>query len=310
MSILKRPGWANYEIVNEGRLHNDKLKDRIGKMFDRLSLGYSPNHVVDKIANIIKIEKGDKFDYNKLTNEDIISIANSDFITRGKFTPTLRPSFAKEYQNTNNDVSDAFTTDVPTTSNEPVSLSFSAPTEISTPSIPTNVTTSEDSEEDEESYDEDEESYDEDDQAEMQSSTNTKDYHKSFMKDFLSGLDETQLMQYKKLHSTDDSNKKQLIDNEIQNRSSAPSEDAEKVDTCNCEKQDQVFSKEIPKENMKRIEQPRSSQIPTLKNYHKEHKPISKEAVKLSPTAVNKLLQENYLKQKQHKARIEEKYRR
>ena len=149
--------------------------------------------------------------------------------------------------------------------------------------------------------------------------TETKEYHKSFMKDFISGLDESQLMQYKKIHSNIDPNKnpaayvtKQLIDAEIQNRSSSSSssEGAEEVDTCNCEKQDQVFSKEIPKENMKRIEQPRSSQIPTLKNYYKEHKPISKEAVKLSPTAVNKLLQENYLKQKQHKVRIEEKYRR
>ena len=34
-----------------------------------------------------------------------------------------------------------------------------------------------------------------------------------------------------------------------------------------------------------------------------------KESVKLSPKQVNKLLQENYIKSKQHKTRIEERYR-
>ena len=141
MSILKRPGWANHELVNEGRLHNDKLKDRIGKMFDRLSLGYSPNHVIDKIANIIKIEKGEKFDYNKVTNEDIISIANSDFVTRGKFTPSLKSSFATEYQNTNN------TSDIENSSTEPVTLDFTSPASVETSSLPIGGLPSEDSEE-------------------------------------------------------------------------------------------------------------------------------------------------------------------
>lgn len=101
MSILKRPGWNNYEVLEEGRLHNDKLKERIGKMFDRLSLGYSPNHVVDKISNIIRHEKGDKMDISKVSDEYIMSIATSDSVTRGKFTPSLKPSYASAYQNTN-----------------------------------------------------------------------------------------------------------------------------------------------------------------------------------------------------------------
>ena len=78
MSILKRPGWNNYEVLEEGRLHNDKLKERIGKMFDRLSLGYSPNHVVDKISSIIRHEKGDKMDISKVSDDYIMSIATSD----------------------------------------------------------------------------------------------------------------------------------------------------------------------------------------------------------------------------------------
>jgi hypothetical protein len=127
MSILKRPGWNNHEIIEEGRLHNDKLKDKIGKMFDRLSLGYSPSHVVDKISRIIRAEKGDKFDYSKLSDDYIINIANSNEVTRGKFTPSLRSSYVDTYQNTNpvefsdasvdNEVSIDFTSAAPTPSN-------------------------------------------------------------------------------------------------------------------------------------------------------------------------------------------------
>jgi hypothetical protein len=121
--------------------------------------GYSPNHVIDKIANIIRIEKGDKFDYTKVTNDDIINIANSDFVTRGKFTPSLRPSFAAEYQNTNN------VSEVETPSVEPVSLDFSAPASTDTTSLPIGGLPSEDSEEygseDSEEYDSSEDSEDE-----------------------------------------------------------------------------------------------------------------------------------------------------
>lgn len=101
MSILKRPGWNNYEIIEEGRLHNDKLKERIGKMFDRLSLGYSPNHVVDKISAIIRHEKGDKMDISKVSDDYIMSIATSDSVTRGKFTPSLKSSYVNTSQSTN-----------------------------------------------------------------------------------------------------------------------------------------------------------------------------------------------------------------
>jgi hypothetical protein len=140
MSILKRPGWANQEIFEEGRLHNDKLKERIGKMFDRLSLGYSPNHVIDKIASLIRHSNDGKIDLNKISDETIISIANSNEITKGKFTPALRPSFTSQYQNTNQEVND-------TPTSEP-EISFSVPTNIEKePQLPVSVIPSEDAEE-------------------------------------------------------------------------------------------------------------------------------------------------------------------
>lgn len=221
MSILKRPGWNNYELLEEGRLHNDKLKERIGKMFDRLSLGYSPSHVVDKISRIIKSEKGDKVDFSKLSDDYIINVATSNEVTRGKFTPSLRSSYVDTYQNTNNEVSTP-------TSTDPVSIDFTsaAPSPTNTapvasqPVTPSPVTSYQEDSEDEE-YCEDE-------------------------------------------------------------------EDAEEVDTCGCEKKDSVFSKEIPKKNLDKI---------------------NKESVKLSPKAVNNLLKENYIKRKQHQFRFEERYR-
>lgn len=216
MSILKRPGWNNYEVLEEGRLHNDKLKERIGKMFDRLSLGYSPNHVVDKISNIIRHEKGDKMDISKVSDDYIMSIATSDLVTRGKFEPSLKSSYVSTYQNTNA---------VDPTYREPeesapVSMNFTATsTETSTPvtSIPSA----------------------------------------SFQED---------------------------------------SEDSEEVDTCGCEKKKMVFNPEIAKKNTERVTSPDKS-------------PIKKESAKLSPTAVNKLLKENFIKKKQHQFKFEEKYR-
>jgi hypothetical protein len=140
MSILKRPGWANQEIFEEGRLHNDKLKERIGKMFDRLSLGYSPNHVIDKIASLIRYKNDGKIDLSKISDESIISIANSNEITKGKFTPSLRPSFALQYQNTNQEIND-----IPTPESE---ITFSVPTTIEkSPELPVSTIPSEDSEE-------------------------------------------------------------------------------------------------------------------------------------------------------------------
>jgi hypothetical protein len=68
---------------------------------------------------------------------------------------------------------------------------------------------------------------------------------------------------------------------------SLPSEDAEekkKKSSCACNKEQRPQ------------DEPKMNQI------------IKKESVKLSPKAVNKLLQENYFKSKQHKFRIEERY--
>jgi hypothetical protein len=223
MSILKRPGWNNYEVLEEGRLHNDKLKERIGKMFDRLSLGYSPNHVVDKISSIIRHEKGDKMDISKVSDDYIMSIATSDSVTRGKFEPSLKSSYVSTYQNTNA---------VDPTYREPeesapVSMNFTATsTQTSTPvaSVP-SAPVQEDSE-------------DESDEE----------------------------------------------------------EDAEEVNTCGCEKKKMVFNPEIAKNNAERAT-------------HPDKGSIKKEATKLSPTAVNKLLKENFIKNKQHQFKYEEKYR-
>lgn len=228
MSILKRPGWNNYEILEEGRLHNDKLKERIGKMFDRLSLGYSPNHVVDKISSIIKHEKGDKMDISKVSDDYIMSIATSDSITRGKFTPSLKPSYVSSYQNTNN---------VDPTYSEPeesaeVSMNFTAAsTQTSTPvaSVPAAPVAS---------YEED---------------------------------------------SEDESDEEQQ-------------EDSEEVKTCGCEKKDMVFNPAIAKKNLHRATTP-------------DKGVVKKESARLSPTAINKLLKEEFVKKKQHQFKMEEKYR-
>lgn len=221
MSILKRPGWNNYELLEEGRLHNDKLKERIGKMFDRLSLGYSPSHVVDKISRIIKSEKGDKVDFSKLSDDYIINVATSNEVTRGKFTPSLRSSYVDAYQNTNSEVSTP-------TSDAPVSIDFTsaAPSPTNTAPVATQPVTP----------------------------TPTSSYQ-------------------------EDSEDEEYCEDE---------EDAEEVDTCGCEKEDNVFSKEIPKKNLAKI---------------------NKESAKLSPKAVNNLLRENYIKRKQHQFKFEEKYR-
>jgi hypothetical protein len=223
MSILKRPGWNNFEILEEGRLHNDKLKERIGKMFDRLSLGYSPNHVVDKISSIIRHEKGDKMDISKVSDEYIMSIATSDSVTRGKFTPSLKSSYVSTYQNTN-PVDNTYSEPQ---ENAPVTMNFtSAPTQPSTPtsSIP-SAPVQEDSEE-------------------------------------------------------------ELGDEE----------DAEEVETCGCQNKKSVFNPEIAKKNYERTS-------------HPDKGSIKKESVRLSPTAINKLLKEEFVKKKQHQFKMEEKYR-
>jgi len=212
MSILKRPGWQNYEVLEEGRLHNDKLKERIGKMFDRLSLGYSPNHIVDKISSIIKHEKGDKMDISKVSDDYIVSIATSDSVTRGRFTPSLKPSYVSTYQNTN-----------------AVDPTYSEPEE----SAPATI-------------------------------------------DFTAASTQTPAPV-----------------------ATAPvasyQEDSEEVKTCGCEKKEMVFNPKTTKDNLNRVKNP-------------DKGPIKKESARLSPTAINKLLKEEFAKKKQHQFRIEERY--
>jgi hypothetical protein len=110
MSILIRPGWMHREIITEGRLHSDELKQRITNLFKRTSLGNSPTYVVGKIAEILRREKGDEVDINEVTDEDIIRIAHCDEVTNGKFAPELKDSIEDARQDSSEEmpeVSDA-----------------------------------------------------------------------------------------------------------------------------------------------------------------------------------------------------------
>ena len=94
MSILNNVGWANKELITEGLLHSDALKQRIANLFERRSLGNSPTYVVGKISEMLKAEKGEGIDINQITDEDIIRIANLPEVTKGKFTPQLKGEIA------------------------------------------------------------------------------------------------------------------------------------------------------------------------------------------------------------------------
>jgi len=215
MSILKRPGWNNYEVIEEGRLHNDKLKDKIGKMFDRLSLGYSPSHVVDKISRIIRAEKGDKFDFSKLSDDYIVNIATSNEVTRGKFTPSLRSSYVSTYQNTNPvEFSD------PSVDNE-VSIDFTAvaPTpQTNTASIAPQPSVS---------YQEDAE----------------EKHKKPTFKD-TPRIKRERDLEEKRLKREREA---RLHDRQIEE------EDAEEVETCSCQEHEGAFYDELPKKSLAKI---------------------------------------------------------
>jgi DNA-directed RNA polymerase subunit delta len=118
MSILNRLGWANREIINEGLLHTDGLKQRIANLFKRTSLGNSPTYVVGRIANALREEIGEDYDINDVTDEDIIRIANSESITRNKFIPELKDGIANSRQEDEGEMSDVMDSGLPSDSYE------------------------------------------------------------------------------------------------------------------------------------------------------------------------------------------------
>jgi len=118
MSILNRIGWANREIINEGLLHSDGLKQRIANLFKRTSLGNSPTYVVGKIADTLKEELGEDYDINEVTDEDIIRIANSESITKNKFIPELRDGIANARQEDEGEMSDVIDSGLPSDSSD------------------------------------------------------------------------------------------------------------------------------------------------------------------------------------------------
>lgn len=251
MSILNRIGWANREIINEGLLHSDGLKQRIANLFKRTSLGNSPTYVVGKIADTLREELGEDYDINEVTDEDIIRIANSESITRNKFMPELKDGIANSRQEDEGEMSDVMDSGLPSDSSDddddfedfyddeteesvPTAVIINA-TPIKSGDDDLEMEFSGEQEEDEEHDFEDEEGYESDDE-----------------------------------------------------------EDAEEVKTCGCETRQSPFYAGYAKNNIKKV-------------YHP--KEITKENVKLSKEQVNKLLQENYIKSRQHKFKQEEKYR-
>jgi hypothetical protein len=118
MSILNRLGWANREIINEGLLHTDGLKQRIANLFKRTSLGNSPTYVVGRIADTLKEELGEDYDINSVTDEDIIRIANSESITRNKFIPELKDGIANSRQEDEGEMPDVVDSGLPSDSHD------------------------------------------------------------------------------------------------------------------------------------------------------------------------------------------------
>jgi hypothetical protein len=246
MSILNRIGWANREIINEGLLHSDGLKQRIANLFKRTSLGNSPTYVVGKIADTLREELGEDYDINEVTDEDIIRIANSESITKNKFIPELRDGIANARQEDEGEMSDVIDSGLPSDSSDDDDFddfyddemdldadSDSAPTVVIIKTTPIKT---------------------EDDDLEMEFSGEQQEDEEH---------EETE-------------------------------EDAEEVKTCGCHTRQSPFYAGYAKNNIKKVHHP---------------KEIAKENVKLSKEQVNKLLQENYMKSRQHKFKQEEKYR-
>ena len=244
MSILKRLGWANRDILNEGLLHSDGLKQRITNLFKRTTLGNSPTYGVGRIAEILRDERGEDYDINEIADEDIIRIANSDAITRGRFSPELRDGIANSRQEDESSMPDIEDSGLPSDSSE-------------------DDDDFDDYYEDDLELDRDEEPKEIEIEVESEPSMNDKgDMELNFKGD----------------HDDEDD------------------EDAEEVKTCGCEKQQSPYHKEFAKSNYNKLKHPSEPKVEA-------------ENTKLSPKAVNKLLQENYIKSIQHKFNIERKYR-
>lgn len=241
MSILNRIGWANREIINEGLLHSDGLKQRIANLFKRTSLGNSPTYVVGKIADTLREELGEDYDINEVTDEDIIRIANSESITKGKFIPELRDGIANARQEDEGEMSDVMDSGLPSDSS--------------------------DDDDFEDFYD------DEDD---------------------LSSEPSAVIIQTTPVITKDDDLEMEFSGEQQEEDEEHEEEDAEEVKTCGCHTRQSPFYAGYAKNNIKKVHHP---------------KEIAKENVKLSKEQVNKLLQENYMKSRQHKFKQEEKYR-
>jgi hypothetical protein len=265
MSILNRPGWTNKPLINEGLLHSDGLKQRIANLFRRTSLGNSPTYIVGKIADALRMELGKEFDIDSIADEDIIRIANSESITRGKFKPELKTSIASSRQEDEGNMPDVADSGLPSKSGEDEGI-FS------------HIGSS------------DEE---------------FEDYHE----DDLNFGDEQPDIEIMKIHSEPKINDNDDLefafrgnrpefdeDSEESDESSEDEEDAEEVKTCGCEKHQSPFHKEYAAKNINKIKNP-------------ERIDIKKENVKPSAKEVNRILQENYIKSKQHNFRMEERYR-
>ena len=249
MSILNRIGWANRVIINEGLLHSDGLKQRIANLFKRTSLGNSPTYVVGKIADTLREELGEDYDINEVTDEDIIRIANSESITKGKFIPELRDGIANARQEDEGEMSDVMDSGLPSDSS--------------------------DDDDFEDFYDDDELEGDSEPSAVIIQTT-----------PIMTGDDDLEM---------EFSGEQQEEDEEYNEEDEEhDEEDAEEVKTCGCETHQSPFYAGYAKNNIKKVHHP---------------KEIAKENAKLSKEQVNKLLQENYMKSRQHKFKQEEKYR-
>lgn len=240
MSILNRPGWANRKLINEGRVYQDELKRRILDLFDRPSLGRSPNYVVDNIYDTLRSQNNNEdFDTSSINDEDIIKITidTAQNISRGQCKPQLK----------------------------------------------IQITTTSGEEEGSEMV-HDEEEHEDPVQAAMMFGTEqpveaeTEEEPESY------GSEEYQEMESDEPEENEEDEESLDIEGE---------ESAEQVKTPHCKCAEQ---------------QSTGSVGATGSQFQKKSQPV-KESVKLSPKAVNQLLQENYIKSRQHKFTIEEKYR-